>query len=87
MDNTAAKIFARRRRHGRTFIEHLRAEKLKSEKERLGLTLSAFAERIGKSVQTAKSYLAGRRAVPVDVVDALNVSGKRLEMDGIYAQF
>ena len=61
---TAAKLFARRRRYGRTIIEHQRAEKLKAEKERLGLTLSSLAEKIGKSVQTTKSYLAGRRAVP-----------------------
>ena len=61
---TAAKLFARRRRYGRTIIEHQRAEKLKAEKERLGLDLSSLAEKIGKSVQTTKSYLAGRRAVP-----------------------
>ena len=61
---TGAKLFARRRKYGRTIIEHQRAERLKAEKERLGLTLYAFAEKIGKSVQTTKSYLAGRRAVP-----------------------
>ena len=40
---TAARLFAKRRKHGRTFIEHLRAEKLKAEKERLGISLSAFS--------------------------------------------
>lgn len=67
---TAAMLFAKRRKYGRTFIEHLRAEKLKAEKERLGLTPSAFAEKIGKSVQTTKSYLAGRRVVPVGLVES-----------------
>ena len=66
---TAAMVFAKRRKHGRTIMEHFRAEKLKAEKERLGLTLSAFSEKIGKSVQTTKSYLAGRRAVPVGLVE------------------
>jgi hypothetical protein len=60
---TAAKLFARHRRHGRTIIEHIRAEKLKAEKERLGFTLSALAEKIGKSVQSTKSYLDRHRVI------------------------
>ena len=70
---TAAMLFAKRRKYGRTFIEHLRAEKLKAEKERLDLTLSAFAEKIGKSVQTTKSYLAGRRVVPTGLMEGFGV--------------
>lgn len=61
---TGAMLFAKRRRYGRTIIEHQRAEKLKAEKERLGMGLSSFSKKIGKSVQTTKSYLCGRRAVP-----------------------
>ena len=61
---TAAKLFAKRRRHGRTIIEHLRAEKLKAAKERLQLSVSGLADRIGVSPKTAESYLSGHRAVP-----------------------
>ena len=67
---TAARLFARHRQYGRTIIEHQRIEKLKSEQERLGLTLYSLAEKIGKSVQTTKSYLVGRRVVPVGLVES-----------------
>jgi len=65
---TAARIFAKRRKHGRTIIEHFRAEKLKALKERLRLSMSELGELIGVSPKTAESYLSGHRAVPVGLL-------------------
>jgi len=64
---TAAKLFAKRRKHGRTIIEHQRAERLKAEKERLGLSLSGFAKLLGKTPKTIESYFSGHRAVPENI--------------------
>lgn len=66
---TAAKLFAKRRRHGRTIVEHQRAEQLKAEQERLNLSLEGIAELIGRSPKTAESYFSGHRAVPVGLIE------------------
>lgn len=64
---TAARLFAKRRRHGRTIVEHMRAEKLKAEKERLGLSRRGLAKLIGVSEKTIENYFSGYRAVPEGV--------------------
>lgn len=61
---TAAKLFAKRRRHGRTIVEHQRAEKLKAMQERLKVSVGELAKIIGVSPRTVEAYFTGCRAVP-----------------------
>lgn len=63
----AAKAFAKRRKHGRTIMEHLRAERLKAMQERLALSLAGLAKKICVSPRTLEAYYSGCRRVPESI--------------------
>lgn len=67
----AAKVFARRRQHGRTFEEHERAELLNSVKEQLRLNVKEIAKRLHVSPRTVEAWSSGVRVVPVGVHNEL----------------
>ena len=74
---TAAKLFAKRLRHGRSLSEHFKAEALKAKKEELKLSLSGFAKKIGKSPKMVESYFSGHRAIPEKVYEkVIKMKGK-----------
>lgn len=64
----AAKIFAKRRRHGRTLEEHQRAEILQTTRERMKWGIKDLAEKIGVSPRTVEAYFSGVRVVPERLV-------------------
>lgn len=70
---TAAKLFAKRRTHGRTIDEHMRAEKLKYEQERNDFSLEEMAEIISVSPRTLEAYYSGRRVIPCEIIDAFKL--------------
>ncbi len=61
---SAAKVFARRRRHGRSIEEHERAELLQSTRERMGWDVKTAAEKLGVSPRTVEAWFSGARPVP-----------------------
>jgi len=67
----AAKVFAKRRRHGRTINEHNRAELLQSIREKMGWNIKEIAKRLGVSPRTIEAWFSGTRPVPKMVSLAL----------------
>lgn len=68
---TAAKTFAKRRKHGRSIKEHMIAEKLKATQEMLKLSLEEMAKKISVSPRTLEAYYSGCRAIPVGLIENL----------------
>lgn len=69
---TNAKAFMKRKRHGITYMQHLRAEKLKKWKEEHNLSMIEFSSLLDMSSKTVESYFSGHRVVPEKLIEVLS---------------
>lgn len=69
---TNAKSFMKRKRHGITYMQHLRAEKLKKWKEEHNLSMIKCSSLLDISPKTLESYFSGHRVVPEKLMEVLS---------------